>query len=178
MKPATEEMAARLVREHIASHRSAPRTSSWVRLARLLYRTPDNAFTAAFGCVVVGVTCSFFWIDNPPAFFRLIQVAALLLGLVCIVAPAARAFRVSRAIRDGLVVVATAIDTQDAGDQVSGRLRVEHPTGPFDSEFRELRSVVGRLTIGARLEALVDPHRPKMLFVIGGVRSRETGFTS
>ena len=102
--------AEQFARSHVRRQPQPPRSASWPQLARKVYRSPDELAMVGVGIFLVGVVVwgALTW-DDPSWAYVAIGVVVLVFGLACILAPAVYAYRVSRAIRDGIVVAATTI---------------------------------------------------------------------
>jgi hypothetical protein len=160
--------ARQIVRERIAREPHVPRVSSWLSLASLAYRARDDRFTVLFGVFALAITLyTLFAIRDKSSLFIVMQIAALLFGLVCIATPGIYAHRVNRAIRHGSLATATALESQRKDGHIEGRLRVDHPGGTFFADFSEEAKLADDIKPGSTVAVLIDERRSKLLFVVG-----------
>jgi uncharacterized protein YjeT (DUF2065 family) len=169
VKRSSDLAAVQFARRHVRLQPQPPRSPRWPELARKVYRSPDELAMVGVGVFLVGVVVwgAITW-DDPAWAYVALGAVIVVFGLACILAPAVFAYRVSRAIRDGLVVAATTIRAAPEDGYLEGRLLVPHPgRPPFTAEFSEDLEVAGGIEAGSSVDVLVDPRRPRLLFVIG-----------
>jgi uncharacterized protein YjeT (DUF2065 family) len=168
MKRSSDLAAVQFARWHVRRQPQPPRSASWPELARKVYRSPDELAMVGVGIFLLGVVVwgALTW-DDPSWTYAAIGLVVLVFGLACILAPAVFAYRVSRAIRDGIVVAATTIRAAHEDGYLEGRLLVPHPRKPFTAEISEDLEIAGGIEPGSSVDVLVDPRQPRLLFVIG-----------
>jgi hypothetical protein len=168
MKRSSDLAAVQFARRHVRRQPQPPRSASWPELARTVYRAPDELAMVGLGTFLLGVLAyGAISTDSPSWTYVTLGAIIFVFALACVLAPAVFAYRVSRAIRDGVVVAATTIRAAPEDGYLEGRLLVPHPRRPFTAEFSEDLDVAAGIEAGSSVDVLVDPHHPRLLFVIG-----------
>jgi hypothetical protein len=168
----TEEIASRFARRHVAASPQPPRSVRWSEIAGPLYRAHDDRFLVLFGAALISFLGIgyFVLVEDPSLRLAALVLGGLVFGVACVAAPAALAFRVTRAIRTGLLVSATVLETEGAGSRVEGRLLVPHPSGSFEFGFSESAQIMDGVGPGSSVDVLVHPRRRRLLLVVGAAR--------
>jgi hypothetical protein len=172
-------MASGFARRHVAACPQPPRSVRWSEIAGPLYRARDDRFVVLFGAAIVSFLSVGYFVLVETYSWRLnaLVLGGLVFGVLCVSAPAALAFRVTRAVRIGLLVSATVLETEDAGSRVEGRLLVPHPGGSFEFGFSESAHIMDGVGPGSSVDVLVHPRRRRLLFLLGAA-SEHTGHAS
>jgi hypothetical protein len=168
MRRSADLAAADFARRHVRRQPRPPRSASWRELAWNVSRAPDDLAMIGLGVVLIGlVVYGALTQESPSGTYVVLGAVTFVFALACVLAPAAFAYRVWRAVRDGVVVTATVIHAASAEDDVEGRLLVPHAKGSFTFEFAEVAEVATGIGRGSSVDVLVDPRQPRVLFLIG-----------